>query len=319
LPLLHRRSSSARRLSPARAHGHERCLSASRLRSTPGRVLRVWLFTLPEAAPLFGFPLLQAHSLDRVPARAATFRSCCWPARSSFARASFRSSGRSLTSRLSIALAVGTRDLSPRDAALGGSPCGGLARAHRPLLPSCSPLGHHARVPLRPAPRGACSKAYVVGRHSMLSHLRKQSGLRRRAHLAMLTIARLRVHLAMLVAARIRAHLRAPVRVPPRSLHDARGRSAGMLTFVRMSARAPTVTSRCSRSLGGHAHFRAHVRARAHGHLAVSAFAPEPAGALRHPRAPGWLRFASRAPLSTLAVASSCDARARASRSCCLG
>jgi len=36
-------------------------------------------------------------------------------------------------------------------------------------------------------------------------------------------------------------------RARPRSLLDARGRSAGMLTFVRMSARAPTVTSRCPR------------------------------------------------------------------------
>ena len=53
---------ASRRLTPARAHDRLRCLSASRLLSTPDSVLRVWLFTAPEVAPLFGFLLLQVFA-----------------------------------------------------------------------------------------------------------------------------------------------------------------------------------------------------------------------------------------------------------------
>jgi len=86
MPLVPRRSSSLHRLSPAQAHGHVRSSSASRPRSTPGSVPWVWLFTSPEAAPLLGFRLLQVHFSTKAPARAVTFRSCGFQARSSFAR-----------------------------------------------------------------------------------------------------------------------------------------------------------------------------------------------------------------------------------------
>lgn len=43
------------RLSPARLYVHVQRLSASRPLSAPGRVPQVWLFTAPEAAPLFEF------------------------------------------------------------------------------------------------------------------------------------------------------------------------------------------------------------------------------------------------------------------------
>ena len=46
---------SALRLSPAHLYVHERCLSASRPCSAPGRVPQVRLFTSPKAAPLFEF------------------------------------------------------------------------------------------------------------------------------------------------------------------------------------------------------------------------------------------------------------------------
>jgi hypothetical protein len=45
----------ALRLSPAHVHVRERCLSASRPCSAPGRVPQVRLFTSPKAAPLFEF------------------------------------------------------------------------------------------------------------------------------------------------------------------------------------------------------------------------------------------------------------------------
>jgi len=215
----------------------------------------------PEAAPLFGFLLLQVHSLDLVPARAATFRSCCWRARSSFARASFRSTGRSLTSRRSSSLALRLARLSPRDAALAGSPCGGRARAHRPVLPSCTPLGHHARVPSWPAPRGACSKAYVVGRHP--DAFASSEAIR-----------------ATGSCSSCDAHDRSP----PRRLRRARS-CPRPCTLACASSRASTVTSRRSWLLGGRAHFRAHVRARIQVHLVLVA-ARFPA----HSRAPVHVR-----------------------------
>jgi hypothetical protein len=260
LPLLHRRSSSALRLSPARAHGHERCLSASRLRSTPGRVSRVWLFTAPATAPLFGFLLLQAHSLDLVAALAATFRSCCSQARSSIARASLRSTGRSLTSQpFRIAHAVGTRDLSvcamsclriasrrPRSRASSGAPVACTFRSSRPG----SSLACTSRCRRRGVRRCCASRCFRIFGSSQ--GYGDAVVLRRSWSLA----------------------------------------SACKPTCSWIAPQGPSCFPRGC--------------AGARGCFAASAFS-------------GVARFAARAPLSTLAVASSCDARGRASRSVASG
>jgi hypothetical protein len=55
LPLIHRRFTRLLLLSQKPTRSHVRCLSASRLLSVQGRVLRVRLFTSPAPAPLFSF------------------------------------------------------------------------------------------------------------------------------------------------------------------------------------------------------------------------------------------------------------------------
>jgi len=55
LPLIHRRFARLLPLSQKPSRSHVRCLSASRLLSVQGRVLRVRLFTSPAPAPLLSF------------------------------------------------------------------------------------------------------------------------------------------------------------------------------------------------------------------------------------------------------------------------
>jgi hypothetical protein len=260
LPLLHRRSSSTLRLSPARAHGHERCLSASRLRSTPGRVSRVWLFTAPATAPLFGFLLLQAHSLDLVAALAATFRSCC-SSSSVFDRSGFLSVDRALADLavFRIARAVGTRDLSvcamaclriasrrPRSRASSGAPVACTFRSSRPG----SSLACTSRCRRRGVRRCCASRCFRIFGSSQ-------------------------------------GYGDAVVLRRSWSLASALEPTCSWI--------APQGTSCFLRGCAG-----------ARGCFAASAFS-------------GVARFAARAPLSTLAVASSCDARGRASRSVASG
>jgi hypothetical protein len=83
LPLLRRSLTAVSQLAPLHFRGHVRRLSTSRLRSAPGRVPRVRLFTSPDAAPLFEFLLLQVSSfLDVGSDLLGAFRSWCSRTRS---------------------------------------------------------------------------------------------------------------------------------------------------------------------------------------------------------------------------------------------
>lgn len=178
----------------------------------------------------------------------------------SIARASLRSTGRSLTSQLSDRARCGhPRSSSFTRCRACGSPLGGRARAHRPVLPSCAPFGHHGRGPLWRAPRGAGGEACVVAAPPD----------------------------AFASSEAVRA-------TATRSSCDDRGRSLPR-SEPPCSWIAPQGTSCSTRGCAG-----------ARGCFAASAFS-------------GVARFAARAPLSTLAVASSCDARGRASRSVASG
>jgi hypothetical protein len=100
LPLIHRRFTRLLLLSQKPTRSHVRCLSASRLLSVQGRVLRVRLFTSPAPAPLFSFLSSRPSFLSTsVPYYSALSAHVVWSSglhalHSAFQRADLRSSPR---------------------------------------------------------------------------------------------------------------------------------------------------------------------------------------------------------------------------------